>query len=243
MGGGNVGDGVIVDLTALPRRLEIEPDRRIARTSACVTLAELNRAADAANLRLPPDPSSAAWATAGGAVSTNAAGARSVRYGSVRRWVEAVELVTADGETTRAAAGPAEPGRGARSLRDGGSARHQGRLGGDRRPLSAHPQELVRLCARRVSRLRRSARSGHRRRRHARRRDGYRMEAGPDPSSPRRPPSHAPIARLAHRSRRDAAAIRPFSGRAARQDVSRAGGREGRGGAPRRAGARRLPRM
>ncbi len=100
MGGGNVGEGVIVDLTALPRRLEIEPDRRIARTSACVRLAELNRAADAASLRLPPDPSSAAWATAGGAVSTNAAGARSVRYGSVRRWVEAVEFVTADGETT-----------------------------------------------------------------------------------------------------------------------------------------------
>ena len=32
-------------------------------------------------------------------VSTNAAGARSVRYGSVRRWVEAVTLVTADGDT------------------------------------------------------------------------------------------------------------------------------------------------
>jgi FAD/FMN-containing dehydrogenase len=32
-------------------------------------------------------------------VSTNAAGARSVRYGSVRRWVEAVTLVTVDGDT------------------------------------------------------------------------------------------------------------------------------------------------
>src|SRR2546427_4235980 len=90
MGGGNVGDGVILDLTALPRRLEVEPERRIARTSASVSLAELNRSADQAGLRLPPDPSSGAWATAGGVVSTNAAGARSVRYGSVRRWVEAV---------------------------------------------------------------------------------------------------------------------------------------------------------
>src|SRR5204863_3453047 len=34
----------------------------------------------------------------GGLVSTNAAGARSVRYGSVRRWVESLELVTADGD-------------------------------------------------------------------------------------------------------------------------------------------------
>jgi FAD/FMN-containing dehydrogenase len=32
-------------------------------------------------------------------VSTNAAGARSVRYGSVRRWVEGLTLVTAEGET------------------------------------------------------------------------------------------------------------------------------------------------
>lgn len=98
MGGGNVGEGVIVDLTQLPRRLEIDPERRVAITSANVTLADLNAAADAHALRLPPDPSSSRWATLGGMVSTNASGARSVRYGSVRRWVQAVELVTADGE-------------------------------------------------------------------------------------------------------------------------------------------------
>jgi FAD/FMN-containing dehydrogenase len=98
MGGGNVGDGVIVDLGALPRRLDIDPNRRRARTSANVTLAELNAAAAAHGLRLPPDPSSARWATLGGMLSTNAAGARSVRYGSVRRWIEAATIVTADGE-------------------------------------------------------------------------------------------------------------------------------------------------
>jgi FAD/FMN-containing dehydrogenase len=98
MGGGNVGDGVILDLTGLPHRLELDPSRRLARTSASVSLSELGLRADAAGLRLPPDPSSSSWATSGGVVSTNAAGARSVRYGSVRRWVEAVEMVTADAE-------------------------------------------------------------------------------------------------------------------------------------------------
>ncbi len=98
MGGGNVGDGVILDLTGLPRRLELDASRRTARASASVRLSDLNSEADAVGLRLPPDPSSGAWATVGGVVSTNAAGARSVRYGSVRRWVEAVEMVTADGE-------------------------------------------------------------------------------------------------------------------------------------------------
>jgi FAD/FMN-containing dehydrogenase len=99
MGGGNVGDGVIADLTRLERRLEVRPADRFAVTSANVTLAELNAAADPYDLRLPPDPSSGRWATVGGMISTNAAGARSVRYGSVRQWVRAVELVTAAGET------------------------------------------------------------------------------------------------------------------------------------------------
>ena len=116
MGGGNVGDGVVVDLTRMAgRRLEVDPASRRAHTSANVTLAELNDAAAPHRLRLPPDPSSGRWATLGGMVSTNAAGARSVRYGSVRRWVEAIELVTADGETVKLARGvAAHPG--ARSL-------------------------------------------------------------------------------------------------------------------------------
>jgi FAD/FMN-containing dehydrogenase len=97
IGGGNVGDGVVVDLTGLPRRLEVDPAGRRAVTSANVTLAELNAAAARHGLRLPPDPSSGRWATGGGMVATNAAGARSVRYGSVRRWVEALTVVTADG--------------------------------------------------------------------------------------------------------------------------------------------------
>jgi FAD/FMN-containing dehydrogenase len=98
MGGGNVGPGVVVDLTRLPRRLEIRPAERFAVTSANVTLTELNLAADPHRLRLPPDPSSGRFATVGGMVSTNAAGARTLRYGSVRRWVVGLELVTPAGE-------------------------------------------------------------------------------------------------------------------------------------------------
>jgi FAD/FMN-containing dehydrogenase len=98
MAGGNVGEGVVVDLTRLPRRLEIRPAERQAVTSANVTLAELNIAADPHRLRLPPDPSSGGFATLGGMVSTNASGARTVRYGSVRRWVVGLEVATAEGE-------------------------------------------------------------------------------------------------------------------------------------------------
>ena len=111
MGGGNVGDGVVVDLTDLPARVDLDAGARRARAGASVTLADLNRAAHPAGLRLPPDPSSGRWATLGGMLSTNAAGARTVRYGSVRRWIESAELVTADGEVTELRRGQPPAGR------------------------------------------------------------------------------------------------------------------------------------
>jgi FAD/FMN-containing dehydrogenase len=99
MGGGNVGDGVVVDLTRMARqRLEVIAADRRAVVGAGITLAQLNDAAAPAGLRLPPDPSSGRWATLGGMVSTNAAGARSIRYGSVRPWVDSLTLLTADAE-------------------------------------------------------------------------------------------------------------------------------------------------
>ena len=98
MGGGNVGEGVVVDLAGFSSPLHIDPPSRTATTGAAVTLAQLNAAAADYGLRLPPDPSSGAWATLGGMVSTNAAGARSVRFGSVRRWVQGLTLITADAE-------------------------------------------------------------------------------------------------------------------------------------------------
>ena len=99
MGGGNVGDGVIVDLTRMAdQRIEVDAGQSRAVTGSGVTLAALDAAALLQDLRLPPDPSSRRWATLGGMVATNAAGARSVRYGSVRRWIEALTLVTAEAE-------------------------------------------------------------------------------------------------------------------------------------------------
>ncbi len=120
MGGGNVGDGVVVDLTAMAGpRIEVRSDERRAVMQAGASLGELDAAAAPHGLRLPPDPSSWRWATAGGVVSTNAAGARSVRYGSVRAWVEAVRLVTVDGELAefRRGGGMMEPGRVAAARR------------------------------------------------------------------------------------------------------------------------------
>ncbi|HET8625105.1 MAG TPA: FAD-binding oxidoreductase [Gemmatimonadales bacterium] len=110
MSGANVGAGVVVDLTAATgQRLEVDPRARRARMPAGAPLGELAQEAARHTLRLPPDPSSQTWATAGGVIGTNAAGARSVRYGSVRRWAQSVEMVTSEGKMLRLGRG--EPGR------------------------------------------------------------------------------------------------------------------------------------
>jgi len=98
MPGGNLGRGVIVDCSAGFGGVHIDAARRVARAGASATWAQVTDAARPYALRLPPDPSSGAFATSGGMVMTNAAGPRSVRYGSVRRWVEAIEIVGTDGE-------------------------------------------------------------------------------------------------------------------------------------------------
>jgi FAD/FMN-containing dehydrogenase len=116
MSGGNVGEGVIVDLTRMSGRLEVDLGKRAAVTAAGVTLAALNTAASPYQLRLPPDPSSGRWATLGGMVATNAAGARSVRYGSVREWVDALTLLTSDGETITLRRGESQEGSTAAAL-------------------------------------------------------------------------------------------------------------------------------
>jgi len=95
--GGNVGDGVVVDLHAFDRPLRVSL-QETANVGAAVTYAGLNQVAAHFGFRLTPDPSSGAYCTLGGMVATNAAGSRSLRAGSVRRWVRGVELVTADGE-------------------------------------------------------------------------------------------------------------------------------------------------
>lgn len=97
MPGGNVGAGIIVDMSTGFSTLSVDPQRRIARAGASVTWAAVNEAAKPYGLRLPPDPSSGAFATSGGMVSTNAAGPRTVRYGSMREWVAGLEVVEADG--------------------------------------------------------------------------------------------------------------------------------------------------
>ncbi len=106
MPGHNVGSGVALDLRhGFREPSTVNPASRTARAGAATTYRELNGAALAHGLRLPPDPSSGAFCTLGGMVATNAAGAHSLRHGAMRSWVRGLEFVTADGDVGTAGHG------------------------------------------------------------------------------------------------------------------------------------------
>lgn len=113
MGGDNIGQGVVIDLTGFDHdRCMVLLEERRAYLSPSVRCDALNAVAARAGLRFPPDPSSSRFATLGGMVSTNASGARTVRYGSIRPWVEAVTLTGPEGDLLLergVAANPAHP--------------------------------------------------------------------------------------------------------------------------------------
>lgn len=98
MAGGALGDGVIVDFARLGSRPEIlGTDPTIARVGPAVTRDALEEVASHAGLTFPVDPSSSGFATLGGMCATNAAGARTVLHGAMRRWVHGLDCVFADG--------------------------------------------------------------------------------------------------------------------------------------------------
>ncbi len=97
MAGGAVGRGVIVDLSRLDAIGDVDPMHRCVWTGPGALRGAVDAAARTDGLRFPVDPSSGAFCTVGGMAATNAAGARTLRYGAMRDWVKAAECVFSDG--------------------------------------------------------------------------------------------------------------------------------------------------
>ncbi len=96
MSGGAIGSGLIIDLSLMK---EITLDHATGRVwcGPGALRGDIDRAARAAGLRFPVDPSSGEFCTIGGMVATNAAGAHTLMYGSTREWVTALDCIFADG--------------------------------------------------------------------------------------------------------------------------------------------------
>ncbi|MBC7842112.1 MAG: FAD-binding oxidoreductase [Gemmatimonadaceae bacterium] len=97
MSGAAIGDGVIVDLSRLATIGPVDPTTRRVWVGPGAIRDAVDATAREQGLWFPVDPSSGAWATIAGMVSTNAAGPHSMKHGAMRRWVTALECVFDDG--------------------------------------------------------------------------------------------------------------------------------------------------
>jgi FAD/FMN-containing dehydrogenase len=109
MGGGAIGSGVIVDLSRMNSTGEINVNSCAVWVGPGALRADVNRAAAAAGLRFPVDPSSGEYCTIGGMVSTNAAGPHTLRFGATRPWVMSLDCVFDDGSRAMVSRGSPIP--------------------------------------------------------------------------------------------------------------------------------------
>jgi glycolate oxidase len=105
-----VKGGIILDMRAMNRILEINPQDGYCRVEPGVVDDDLNRALKPYGVFYPPTPASSVCATIGGEIANNASGGRSVKYGAARDAILAMKVVLPNGElhsfgaTTRVAA-------------------------------------------------------------------------------------------------------------------------------------------
>ena len=111
MAGGAIGNGVVVDMSRINHLDKIDERDRTVWVEPGVLWSTLEVAARRKGLRFPVDPSSGAFCTLGGMVSTNAAGAHSLRFGATRAWVNALDCVFSDGDRAVITRGEPPPKR------------------------------------------------------------------------------------------------------------------------------------
>ena len=93
--------GILLDLSKMNKVVEINPANFYVRVQPGVICAQLNNALASHKMFFPPDPGSAAIATLGGMVNTNASGLRAVKYGTTKDYVKGLEAVLVDGSIIR----------------------------------------------------------------------------------------------------------------------------------------------
>ena len=97
MGNGAIGPGLIVDLSRMNSIGNVDLMNHSIWAGAGALRGDVNRIAHDSGLRFPVDPSSGEFCTIGGMVSTNAAGAHTLRFGATRDWIIALDCVFEDG--------------------------------------------------------------------------------------------------------------------------------------------------
>lgn len=88
--------GIILDLSLMNKIVELDKETFTITVQPGILLQDLQQFVEQYDLFYPPDPG-AKTSTIGGNISTNAGGMRAVKYGVTRDYVQALEVVMADG--------------------------------------------------------------------------------------------------------------------------------------------------
>ena len=109
--GQTVGEALVVDVSKhLNRVLDFDAEARRVTVQPGLVLDQLNAFLKPHDLMFPVDVSTSSRATLGGMAGNNSCGARSIRYGTMRANVRAIDGILADGSRARFAELPAEDG-------------------------------------------------------------------------------------------------------------------------------------
>ena len=97
--GAAIGSGIILSTTThLNKILELDSQQKLIRVQPGVNFKSLQETLQTHGLFLPPFPASYEYSTIGGAIANNSLGKKSFKYGTMRDWVEKLEVVLANGE-------------------------------------------------------------------------------------------------------------------------------------------------
>lgn len=99
LSGAAIGKGIIMAFPAhLNKILELDTKQRLVRVQPGVNFKSLQETLHTHGLFLPPYPASFQYSTVGGAIANNSGGEMSLRHGTMREWVDKLEVVLANGE-------------------------------------------------------------------------------------------------------------------------------------------------
>lgn len=97
-----LGTGIVLDFTKYMTRIgDIDEKARVVAVQPGAVTGRVNEALAARGLMLGPDPSSEPFCTIGGNLGNNSSGSRGIRYGSMKDYIEWLDVVLADGTRVR----------------------------------------------------------------------------------------------------------------------------------------------
>ena len=115
MAGESLGPGLIVDFSAHLRRvIRIDEDR--VRVQPGVVHERLNEQLRELGRLFGPDPATSSVTTIGSMIAIDAAGSRWLKYGSMRRHVQSLQIVLADGQVLEVGREPLVDGASSSSI-------------------------------------------------------------------------------------------------------------------------------